>query len=72
MRELRDLTRRRTHLQQDRNRVINRLGRWLETANIKLGSVVSDLTGKTSTLILHELAYGQPSVEQLVGLRKGA
>jgi hypothetical protein len=41
MRELRELTRRRTHLQGDRNRVINRIGRLLETANIKLGSVVS-------------------------------
>jgi transposase len=37
VRELRDLTRRRTHLQGDRNRVINRISRLLEMANIKLG-----------------------------------
>ena len=37
IRELRDLTRCRVHLQQDRNRVINRIGRLLETANVKLG-----------------------------------
>lgn len=36
VRELRELTRRRTHLQGDRNRVVNRIIRLLETANIKL------------------------------------
>lgn len=72
VRELRDLTRRRAHLQQDRNRLVSRLRRWLETANIKLKSVVSDLTGKTSTQILHELVYSQPSIEQLVGLAQGS
>jgi transposase len=72
VRELRDLTRRRTHLQQDRNRAINRIARWLETANIKLGSVVSDLTGKTSTLILHELAYRHPTPEGLAELARGS
>ena len=46
VRELRDLTRRRTHLQGERNRVLNRVRRLLETANIKLGSVVSDITGR--------------------------
>jgi hypothetical protein len=35
--ELRDVTRRRTHLQSDRNRVLNRIRRLLETANFKLG-----------------------------------
>jgi transposase len=72
VRELRDLTRRRTHLQQDRNRVINRIARWLEMANIKLGSVVSDLTGKTSTLILHELCYRGADASQLVKLAQGS
>jgi transposase len=69
---LRDLTRRQTHLQQDRNRVINRIARWLEMANIKLGSVVSDLTGKTSTLILHELCNRGADASQLVQLAQGS
>jgi transposase len=43
IREIRDLTRRRTHLQQDRNRLINRIGRLLETANLKLSSVATDI-----------------------------
>lgn len=55
IRELRDLSRRRTHLQGERDRVINRIRRLLETANIKLGSVVSDITGKTASLILDEI-----------------
>ena len=66
VRELRDLTRRRTHLQQDRNRVVNRIARLLETVNIKLGSVVSDLTGKTAELILDAVAKGDDQPEELV------
>jgi hypothetical protein len=48
VRELRDLTRRRTHLQGERNRVLNRIRRLLETVNVKLGSVASDISGKTA------------------------
>lgn len=53
VRELRELTRRRTHLQGDRNRVINRIGRLLETANIKLGSVLSNIVGQSGRAILN-------------------
>jgi transposase len=72
VRELRDLTRRRTHLQQDRNRVVNRIARLLETVNIKLGSVVSDLTGKTSQLILAAVAKGNCDPEELVKLAQAS
>lgn len=58
VRELRDLTRMRVGLQRDRNRVINRIGRLLETANLKLGSVVSNIVGKTGCRILHAIADG--------------
>ena len=51
IRELRDLTRWRTHLQQDRNRLINRIGRLLETANIKLSSAATDIVGTGSFAI---------------------
>jgi transposase len=51
-RELRELTRRRTHLQGDRNQVIHRIGRLLETANVKLGSVLSNIVGKSGRSIL--------------------
>jgi transposase len=43
IREARGLERRRIHLQQDRNRVINRIGRLLQTANLKLSSVLSNI-----------------------------
>lgn len=72
VRELRDLTRRRTHLQHDRNRVVNRIARLLETVNIKLGSVVSDLTGKTSQLILAAVAKGDHDPEELVKLAQAS
>ena len=72
VRQLRDLTRRRTHLQQDRNRVVNRIARLLETVNIKLGSVVSDLTGKSAQLILEAVAKGNYEPEELVKLAQAS
>ena len=45
IRQLRELTRMRVHIQQDRNRVINRISRLLETVNIKLGSVATNVVG---------------------------
>jgi len=72
IRELRDLSRRRTHLQGERNRVINRIRRLLETVNIKLGSVVSDITGKTARLILGEICRGNCTPEELVKLAQAS
>jgi transposase len=72
VRELRDLTRRRTHLQSDRNRVLNRINRLLETANLKIGSVVSDIAGKTGTLILDRITRGRSNPEELVELAQGS
>ena len=48
IRELRDLVRRRVHLQQDRNRASNRIHRLLELENIKLSSVLGKMTGATA------------------------
>jgi transposase len=72
IRELRDLTRQRTHLQGDRNRVINRIGRLLETVNYKLGTVVSNIVGKTGWLILKAIAAGQSNPEVLAELAQGS
>lgn len=72
IRELRDLSRRRAHLQGERNRVINRIRRLLETANIKLGSVVSDITGKTARLISTEICRGNCKPEPLAQLARGS
>ena len=47
-RELREITRYRKSLPEERAREINRLGKILEGANIKLTSVVRDVLGKNS------------------------
>ena len=71
-RQLRDLMRMRVHLQQDRNRVINRIGRLLETANVKLGSVATDIVGKTGRAILKAILAGNHQPERLADLAKGS
>ena len=70
-RELRELTRRRAHLQGDRNRVINRMGRLLETANVKLGSVISNIVGKSGRAILQAISGGESDPKALAGLTTG-
>jgi transposase len=65
IRELRELTRMRTHLQQDRNRVINRIARLLETVNIKLASVATNIVGKSGFTMLRLLASGVTDAERL-------
>src|SRR5438105_3044824 len=44
-RDLRDLTRQRANLVAERTRVVNRIQKVLESANIKLSSVATDLQG---------------------------
>lgn len=58
-RELRDMTRFRKSQIEERSRNINRLQKFLEGANIKLGSWLSDVEGKSATLLL-ELIIGKP------------
>jgi len=58
IRHLRELTRMRVHIQQDRNRVVNRIARLLETVNIKLGSVATNIVGTSGRDILRRLAEG--------------
>jgi transposase len=72
IRELRDLTRSRTHLQADRNRVLNRMRRLLETVNVKVGSVVSDIAGKTARLILTQISRGNYVPEELAKLAQAS
>jgi transposase len=72
IRELRDLTRCRTHLQAERNRVLNRIRRLLETVNVKVGSVVSDIGGKTARLILAQISRGNYVAEELAKLAQAS
>lgn len=71
IRELRDLVRSRVHVQQDRNRIINRLTRLLESANVKLGSVASNIVGKSGRRMLYAIAEGERSPARLAGLALG-
>ena len=69
---VRDLTRSRMSLIQERNRLINRMQKVLEDANIKLASVVSDLMGKTGHGILIALVAGEEDPERLAHLAQGS
>ena len=54
-RELREVARYRKSLIEERAREINRLQKMLEGANIKLDSVVSDITGKSARRLLQSI-----------------
>lgn len=72
VRELRDLTRLRVKQTGERNRIVNRIARLLETSNYKLSTVVSSITGKTGMAILRALANGEKNPERLAGLAQGS
>ena len=67
-RELRDLCRQRTQLLGDRARVVNRVHKTLEDANVKLASVATDVTGKSGRAILDAIVEGKLSPEQMAEL----
>jgi transposase len=70
-RALREMTRYRTRLVQERARVVNRVQKLLEGANIKLSSVASDIMGVSARAMLAEIAAGQTDAEQMANLAKG-
>lgn len=70
-RALRDLTRYRTRLIDDRSREVNRVQKVLEDANLKLASVASDVMGVSSRAILAQLIQGQSNPAVLADLAKG-
>ena len=70
-RELRELVRYRRNLIRERSRVINRIQQVLEGANIKLSSVVTDITGVSGLAMLGALARGETTPEQLAALARG-
>jgi transposase len=72
IRELRDLTRYRKTLVQERAQEVNRLQKVLETANLKLASVVTDVLGKSGRLMLDALLEGERDPEVLAELARGS
>lgn len=71
MRELRDVTRYRKSLIQDRTRVANRLHKVLEDAGIKLASVASDILGVSGRAMLAALVDGTTDPDVLADLARG-
>lgn len=67
-RELRELVRYRKSLTEDRTRVVERIQKVLEGANIKLGDVASNVVGMSGRAILEQLAAGNDDPEAMAGL----
>jgi transposase len=70
-RDLRDLTRYRRNLVQERSRVVNRLQKVLEHANIKLASVASDVMGVSGRQMMSALVKGESDPKLMAELAKG-
>jgi transposase len=72
IRDLRDLVRYRKTLVYERSQEVNRLHKFLETANIKLTSVVSDVMGKSGRAMVQALLEGVSDPEALAELARGS
>lgn len=70
-RDLRELTRYRTNLVEERVRAANRLQQTLEGTNLKLGDVATDILGKSGRAILEALLAGQTDPAVLADLARG-
>ena len=71
IRRLRDLTRYRRALVQDRTRERQRVEKLLEDAQIKISAVLSDLHGVTGRAMMNALIAGQRDPRTLARLAKG-
>jgi transposase len=72
IREVRDLTRYRKALIEDRTRAVNRLHKVLEDAGVKLASVATNIVGASGRAILRALAEGTTDAMVLAELARGA
>lgn len=71
IRELRDLTRQRAQVVAERGSVANRIQGVLEDANVKLGSVATDVLGDSGRAMLRAMIGGQEDPEALAELARG-
>jgi len=69
-RELRDLTRHRTQLVEEKTRTSNRIEKVLEDANIKLGSVASEVLGVSGRSMIQALLQGEKDPTQIADLAR--
>jgi transposase len=70
IRELRDLTRHRSQLLAEKARASNRIQKVLEEANIKLGSVATDVLGASGQDMLEALIRGESEPDVLAQLAR--
>ena len=70
-RELRELTRYRRSLVEERSREANRIQKVLEGANVKLASVATDVLGVSGRAMLKAMAGGEEDPKVLANLAKG-
>ena len=70
-RQLRDLTRSRVRLTEEKAREVKRVQKTLEDTKLKLGDVVSDIRGKASRMILQALVDGETDPARLASLAVG-
>ena len=71
IRDLRDLTRYRKTLVRERASEVNRIQKLLETANIKLASVATEVVGASGRAMLKALISGDRDAAHLADLAKG-
>jgi transposase len=71
IRELCEVTRHRQILVRGRAAVANRIQKLIESANIKLGQVATNVLGLSDRLMLQALADGEEEAEKLAQLAKG-
>lgn len=71
IRQLREITRYRRQLVEERSREVLRLQKLLEDAGVKLSSVASDTLGVTGRAMLEALIDGERDPAVLAGLAKG-
>ena len=71
IRELRELTRYRQTLVREQTALANRVQKLIESANIKLGQVATDVLGVSGRLILRALADGETDAGRLAELARG-
>lgn len=69
--ELRDLTRTRKQLVREISQHSSRIQKVLEDANLKVGSVLSDVLGKSGRAILNALVGGETDPQKLADLARG-
>src|SRR5947209_2247112 len=70
-RELRDLTRYRVRLTEEKAREVRSVQKTLEDMNLKLGDVVSDIMGKASRMTLQAIVDGETDPGRLAALAVG-